>query len=221
MKSNTQHDKINTGFHTYTVSLCVLGECRLLFVYLVMLCVGFHTYTVSLCVLCECCLLFVYLVMLCAGFHTYTVSLIQHTTWQDKQITNDTHHEHAEIQCKYEIQHTIWQDKQTILTKNTQRYSVSMKSNTQHDKYCLFILSCCVLDFILTLYLCVFFVSIVCLSCHVVCWISYLHCISVCSLWVLSTLTMNTQRYSVSMKSNTQYDKINKQYSQRIHRDTV
>jgi hypothetical protein len=46
------------GFHAYTVSLGVLGECRLLFVYLVMLCVGFHTYTVSLGVLGECRLLF-------------------------------------------------------------------------------------------------------------------------------------------------------------------
>jgi hypothetical protein len=37
---------------------------------------------------------------------------IQHTTWQDKQITNSTHKEHPEIQCKYEIQHTTLQDKQ-------------------------------------------------------------------------------------------------------------
>jgi hypothetical protein len=116
---------------------------------------------------------------------------IQHTTWQDKHVTNDTHQEHLEIQCKYEIQHTTWQEKQITNDTHQEHPEIQCKYEIQ-----LFILLCCVLDFILTLYLWVFLVSVVC----------YLFILSCC----VTTLTKNTLRYSVSMKSNTQHDKKNK-----------
>jgi hypothetical protein len=96
---------------------------------------------------------------------------IQHTTWQDKQITNDTHQEHPEIQCKYEIQHL---------------HCISRCSWWVSFVTCL---SCHVVCWISCLHCisgCSWWVSfVICFSCHVVCWISCLHCISGCS-WRVS-----------------------------------
>jgi hypothetical protein len=99
---------------------------------------------------------------------------IQHTTWQDKQITNNTHQEHTEIQCKYEIQHTTWQDKQITNDTHQEHAEIQCKYEIQ--------LSCHVVCWISYLH-CISVYSwwvsfVICLSCHVVCWISYLHCIS-------------------------------------------